>query len=1001
MKQSLTLKVIVLMLLFSFGNFVYAEGVEIIEEVVVTGTRLPQPNMTGPTGVNVLNREAIDLSGAINISELIRTLPAMGVSTLSSTNSNFTVNSSGINTVQLRGLGEDRTLVLVNGRRFVSGRPGTQNVDLNTIPTAFIDRIDVVTGGASAVYGSDALAGVVNIILKNDFEGVQLTAQSGISDEDDDETHQFNLTAGSSFADDRGSAMINIGWDKSRGVYARNRSTMRVDSAALGFFTGNDADFDKHFTPFFSSFSEKGRIGIQDASGLGLGGQFVLDDDGTVREFSSPVDGFNRQAFRALAVPDERWQFAGILDFQLNEFATFFTEINYSSTESQSSLEPFPLQSEDIYGSNPICDATGCKFGVPLTNPFLPADMLALSRTANPGIADEDMVVSFARRMTELDQRGADNTRQTFRFVAGVEGDVSDFHYEVSMNYGRTTQDQRSTGQINVVNMRNSLNAVDDGTGNIVCADEIAIIQGCIPVNIFGTGSVTAGLDPLTEKNLLVYLKAPASTQAEIEQTIVSGYVSGPVFDLPAGQVRFVLGAEYREEKSESFGDALSQQGLNAGNAIPPTLGAFDVWEVFAELEVPILSEKPFIESLDLKFAARISDYSTVGSTDAYAVSLSYIPANDYLFRAQLAQAVRAPNISELFDPLGQTFENVNDPCEGVTISGGQAAFFNLRRDPQFDPALVIASGIDPTTLGDPIATTCVQDPTIAARIASTGGLILTQPEIQGVSGFNGGAAAGGFTLEEETSDSFSVGFVWDPSFAEWAEGFNMSVDWYKIEIEDAISSIDRQTALDSCYSAVSYQASSPFCAGTLRFTNTASIGALEFTNEFTQNIAELEVEGIDVQASYRFNLGDNYGMMDLGVTYSRLLTDESIPFAGAPTDDSKGGIGSAKNKALFNVLYSIGPFTAFWQTQWIGESDVVGWVGQQIDDTYFHDVQARYLFSDNIEIIFGVDNVTDEYVEIGAFALDADLQPTGWTTAPDVYDGFGRRYYAGFKVQL
>jgi outer membrane receptor protein involved in Fe transport len=984
--------------LMPIGNL-YAE--ETIEEIVVTGSRLVQPNMTGPTGVNVLDREIIDLSGAVNISDLIRTLPATGVSTLSSVNSNFTVNSSGINTVELRNLGEDRTLVLVNGRRFVSGRPGTQQVDLNAIPTAFIDRVDVVTGGASAVYGSDALAGVVNIILKDDFEGVQLTGQSGISDEDDDETYQFNLTAGSNFADDRGNAMINIGWDKRRGVYARNRDTMEVDSAALGYFTGNNSDFDKHFTPFFSSFSEKGRIGIQGDSALG-GGQYVLDDDGTVRPFVSAQDGFNRQAYRALSVPTERLQFAGVLNFDITDSATFYTEVNYSSTESQSSLEPFPLGSDDIYDSAPICDATGCTNGVPLTNPYVPEDMLTIARAASPGIADEDLVLAFARRTTELDQRGADNLRQTFRGVAGVKGDIGEFHYDASINYGRTTQSQRSSGQINVLNMRNAFNAEDDGTGNIICSDPIARAQGCIPVNIFGTGSITAGLDDQTRRNLLTYLQAPASTQAKIEQTVASGFVSGPMFELPAGDVRFVIGGEYREEKSESYGDALSQQGLNAGNAIPPTVGSFDVWELFGELEIPIITGKRFAESLELSLAGRWSDYSTVGRTTAYAASIQYVPADDYMFRAQYAEAVRAPNISELFQPLNQTFENVNDPCEGVTVDPGssQAAYYNLRRDPQFDPALVIASGIDSTTIGDPIATTCLQDPNIASRVAATQGLILTQPEIQGVSGFNGGAAAGGFSLEEESSDSYSVGFVWNPSFAEWAEGFAMTIDWYKIEIENAISSIDRQVALDNCYSAATYQAGSQFCSGILRFNNTASIGALEFTNEFTQNIATAEVEGVDVQASYLFDIG-RFGLLNASVTWSHLITDETVAFAGAPVDDTQGTIGSPENEALVSLVYDVGSFQVAWTTQIIGESDVVGWEPEKIDTQYFHDIHGRYRLNDNVEFFLGVDNVTDEYVEIGAFALDADLQPIGWTTAPDVYDGYGRKYYAGFRVQM
>ena len=520
-------------------------------------------------------------------------------------NSNFTVASSGINTVELRNLTEDRSLVLVNGRRFVGGRPGTQQVDLNAIPTALIERIDVVTGGSSAVYGSDALAGVINIILKDEFEGVQITGQSGISDEEDDETHQINLTAGSSFADGRGRAMVNLGWDKDRGVYARNRKTMEVDSVALGFFTGDPADFNDQFTPFFSTFSEKGRITLPNVAS-----DYVVDDDGNVRPFDLSVDGFNRQDFRALSVPSERWQISSVIDFQLSQTMNFFAEINYASTESDSSLEPFAVETDDIYGALTSCSATACENGVPLLNPFVPETMRQLVRDANPGIADEDLVVGFARRTTELDQRAADNTRQTFRFVTGLEGDVGDYHYEVAVNYGRTTQDQKSSGQVNVLNMRNALDAVVDSTGNLVCRDAVAVAQGCLPVDIFGRGSIGRGLDETGRRNLLNYLKAPATTDAELEQTIYSGYLSGPIVELPAGPLRFVVGVEYREEKSESIGDVLSQQGLNGRNAIPPTIGSFDVWEVFGELEIPLLADVPGIQSLEANLAYRHSDYS-------------------------------------------------------------------------------------------------------------------------------------------------------------------------------------------------------------------------------------------------------------------------------------------------------------------------------------------------------------------------------------------------------
>ena len=980
------------------GTLFAQEEADELEEILVTGSRLTQQNLVSPTAVNVLDTQTIDLSGAVNMSELIRTLPATGVSTLTTTNSNFLVNSSGINTVELRNLTEDRTLVLVNGRRFVAGVPGSQQVDFNAIPAAFIERIDVVTGGASAVYGSDALAGVVNIITKTDFEGVQITGQTGLSDRNDLEEHTVSITAGLPFADGRGNAMFSYTYEDEKGLFARERSQTAVDGANAAFFSGDYAnDFTEDVVPFFSSFSEFGRIQIPNA------GNFIFDGNSTV-PFVSDVHGFNRQAFRALQVPLERNLLAANMNFDFSENVRLFTEATYSSAESQSSLEPFPLESNDIYGDNGAqCDLTAltCSFGIAGDNPFIPADMLAIAQTNNPGIAVEDLRIGFARRMTELDQRGASNLRQTFRYVLGVEGDFGNgYSYELSANFGRTTQKQQSTGQINVLNMRNALDVVDDGTGNIVCADAIARAQGCLPVNIFGLGSITAGLDDLTRRNLLNYLKAPASTQATVEQRVLSGFISGDLFELPAGPARFVVGAEYRDEQSESVGDALSQQGLNAGNAIPPTIGSYYVSEAFVEFEIPLLADMPLVQSWDMNLAARFSDYSTVGNTDAYAISTKYIPVEDLMIRAQYSRAVRAPNISELFQPLSQTFPTVSDPCEGVTSQGGQVGFLNTVRDVN-DPNNALNSGLDPSTVGNQTAVTCLQDPAVAARVNATGGLVLTQPEIQGVSGFNGGAAAGGATLTAEEADTVTAGFVWSPTFASWAEGFSVSVDYFNIEITDGIAGLGRQIALDRCYGAAAYDAGSDFCQGIIRFAGGPTVGAIQFSNAFQQNLATIETSGIDVQASYGLDLPGNWGALDFNVTWGILTKYDTIPFEGADVIDSKGEIGLSENEALVGIVYSRPNLIVSWNTQIVGEAVLENegdFSVSEIDTTYFHDIQGRYSIGDNVTLVGGIDNIADEYVPIGFFGPGTS---TGWNTAPDVYDGLGRRYYVGLRLDF
>ncbi|HCR65056.1 MAG TPA: TonB-dependent receptor, partial [Oceanicaulis sp.] len=824
-----------------------AEGAQ--QDVIqVTGTRIQRGNMTEATPVNTFNAEQFELSGAVNTAELLRTLPAVGVSSLTSTNSNFTVASSGVNTIELRNLTEDRTLVLMNGRRFVAGLPGTNNVDFNSIPTELIERVDVVTGGASAVYGSDALAGVVNVILKDDFEGIVASTQAGISDEGDDETYRASLTMGSMFDQGRGNAVVSSTWSRENGVYARDREGLDRDGLSRAFFDPTVENWQEDVIPFYSSFSERGRIRIP---GLSAGGaptdvaNLVFDETtGQVRPFTSanadgsPLDGFNRQAYRAIAVPTERFTFSSLVNYEVNEKMNFFFEGTYASTETRSSLEPFALSSDDVFGDNAaqfvddnndgVYDRS--RYGISILNPYVPLAMRDAARAAadfnNDGIqdiADEDLVVGFVRRMTEVGQRSSQNTRQTARIVVGLEGDLTDnWSYEVSANVGRTTQSQRSTGQVNVLNLRQALNATEVG-GQIVCADDIARAQGCVPVNIFGQGSITP--------EAAAYINAPSSRQAEITQQVYSGFLTGDVgFASPFAEenVQIVVGAEYRSEESESVPDALSQSGQNGGNVSPAVFGDFQVAELFAEAEIPLVQGRQYVEDLRLNLSARASDYTTVGQTFAWAANLQYTPVDMLRFRAQYSESVRAPNIGELFQPPSETFEGGDDVCAGLTLSGSDPAFFNSADD--------ATSGIDTGTVNSSIAQACFADPAVAARVSRDGFYIPTQGEIQGIAGFNGGNP----NLSEETATSITLGAVFSPDFGNmWVDNFALSVDYFNIEIEDAISGIARQTSINQCYDNGTgvYNASSVFCSNIVRFNSGPSVGAINELNALQQNL--------------------------------------------------------------------------------------------------------------------------------------------------------------------
>ncbi|MGJ3231191.1 MAG: TonB-dependent receptor domain-containing protein [Oceanicaulis sp.] len=978
------------------------------DTVVVTGSRITRSNLTASTPINTFNSAQIELSGATNSAEILRTLPAIGVSAVTSTNSNFFTQSSGVNTIDLRNLSEDRTLVLVNGRRFVAGLPGSATVDFNSIPTELIDRMEVVTGGASAIYGSDALAGVINVILKDDFDGVLVTGQAGISEEGDDESYQASATLGSDFDDGRGSAVASLTWSRSNGVYARDRAGRDTDGFSEALLGGDVEDWQNSVFPFFSSFSERGRIIVP-----GAASDFVFDEtQGAARPYNSALDGFNRQGFRAIAVPTERFLFSSMVDYEVSEKLGFFFEGTYASTETSSTLEPFPLSSEDVYGDNlpQFVDTDGDgvvdrgRYGISILNPFVPAGIRDAARAGADidgdgvqDIADEDLVVGFARRTTELDARGADNSRQTARFVFGAEGDLSEaWSYEASINLGRTTQMQRSTGQINVLNLRSALDVTTNADGEVVCASEIARAQGCVPVDIFGKGSISqAAAD---------YIKAPSSVQATIEQQVYQGFLTGDLgFASPwaSENVAVVLGAEYRVEASESIPDALSQAGLNAGNVSPPVIGDFAVAELFAETEIALVQGHRFAEDLRLNLSARASDYTTVGQTFAWAANMQYQPNELVRFRAQYAEAVRAPNIGELFQPLAETFEGGDDPCIGLTVNGaGDPGFLNDEAD--------ATSGVDSSTVNSDVAVACFSEPTLQDRIARDGAFVPSQAELQGIGGFNGGNP----DLSEETATTITVGAILTPNFGnEWIDRFAVSVDYFNIEIDDAISGLGRQTSLDQCYldSGGVLDPNSAFCSNVVRYQNGPFIGAINELNALQQNLATIATSGVDVQASYSMPVNDvadlfggvesDLGQLNLTLTYGWLEKYEQEAFPGAEVIDYSDTAGLFEHEFLFGAVYTRGPLTVAYDLNYLPETrlDATGFFADAVvPAAAFQDIQVRYEAVEDAELVFGVDNITDEFIRYGG-----GLDSTGTFTDAAVYDAIGRRYYVGVRKRF
>lgn len=928
-----------------------------ISEVIVTGTRIARSNSTAPTAITTIDSSVIQQSGLGNAADILRGVPSFGVSTISTANSNFNTAGAGLNTLQLRNLSENRTLVLVNGRRYVSGVPGSAAVDFNTIPVALIERVEVITGGASAIYGSDALAGVINVILDKNYQGMDLAYQFGEATAGGDIQNRGTLTAGSAFADGRGHAVISATFSQQKGLLSRERGNTRLDDVALCTSTLRPEDCQTPIEGTFSAFSEFGRFIIPST-----GRQFTVSDGsgpaGTVVPYNNAAFGFNRQAFRRYTVPTDRYLVSSLLDYEMSPNVRAFVEATFAQTRTGTNIEPFPHSSDDLNIG-----------GISIDNPFVPQAI------RDAAIAAGDTEVAYARRMTELGQRVADSRRNTYRLVTGLEGDIQNWNWEAYYSFGRMDDSQQGGGQINVVNMRQALDAMDgDGdpaTFDPVCTSAAARLEGCVPINLFGRGSISP--------EAAAYVNAPASRQAFTQQEIFGATFKGPTFELPAGPLSLVMGAEWRRERAEDVPDALTQAGLNAGNAQAPIRGGYDVGELFTEIDVPLLRDLPLVHELSVGGAFRYSDYSTLGTTNAYTGRISWSPVESLRFRGQYARAVRAPDIGELFAPGGENFAPVADPCDGVTA----------------------------TTPGE-IAQRCRSVPAIAQRIAQTGSFTLTLAEQQGTGGFTGQGNPG---LDVETSDSFSLGMIFDRDFGR-AGDVTLSVDYFTIEIEDVIDVVTRQNAIDFCFGGASFP--NPFCDFLTRDGDGPAFETGELTGVDSSFINEgtIETQGVDVSLQWRWPhlMGGIPGALALRLNYTHLLDFTQTQFGEA--DDRVGETGYSDDKAQTALVYSAGPWTVQWEWNFISDAipdNSSPLFRFDVGSYSVHDVQIAFDLSGSrlfeskpfrgTQLYIGANNVFDAAAPVILSGVGGNV--TGTDTDANVYDPVGRTWYAGLNVSF
>ena len=972
-----------------------------LERVEVTGSRILSANAESPAPIQVLTAADIAASGVTNLQELLLKNPVFGTPTISRTNSNFSTSSAGVATVDLRNLGSDRTLVLVNGRRYVAGISGSSTVDLNTIPTDFIERVEVMTGGASAAYGSDAVAGVVNIVLKKNFKGLMLDAQVGQSQKNDDKIKKFSITGGVSSGDGRDNIMAHFSASQQGAVYSRDRAISAVDELSQFALSGEAADISKVNRPAYSSFAPQGRFfyrGALTPGGAVATRNYTYDSAGKEIPFSTNgpaadgvgATGFNRSAYRTIAIPTDRLLFAANGEKAINDSHSVFFEGTYAATKTKTRLEPFPLDSTG--GANPIYQGGGyvpAEFlvgGVMLKNPLVP-DYLFSRATDRDGDGARDY--NFTRRMADIDVRGNRAERDTFRFLAGVKGEITKtWSYDAYAAYGFTKEAQTSTGQVNVANFRNALEAIPDlndinnngSKTDAICRDPIARAQGCVPINVFGAGTISPAS--------AAYVRADGSLITKVTQKFAGGTVSGEPFSLPAGPVGVAFGAEYRKEASLDEADALTQAGLNAGNARPKTIGSFDVSEVFAEVKLPLLKNLMLVKSLDANAAVRSGNYSTVGRVSSWNAGLDWALNSSVRVRANSAVSTRAPNIGELFQGASQTFPTgLVDPCLGVTA----------------------------TSVGEK-DTRCRAAPGVNANIAAAadGKFSLNTADAQGVSGFDSGNPQ----LAAEKGKSNTFGIVFAPKDIDLLRNVTFTADYFDIKIDKAINNPGRQFTLNQCYSI-----DATYCKDITRRPTqlgAQSAGSLAIINQASANTGGQLTRGVDLTASQAMKLGG--GQLSTRLSYTYLIKAYNKPTPDSDINYSQDEPGSSRNRWVLDVGYDWNGFGVKTTATYIGHSYLDD---QSFSDTFdavddtkvirtarenrkmfgevkakvYLDTQFTYKATKAAQFYFGINNLTGTKPPAIVSGLPGNT--TGAETDAGTYDAIGRRYYIGIRYSL
>ncbi|HEY5849346.1 MAG TPA: TonB-dependent receptor, partial [Lysobacter sp.] len=749
-----------------------------LDRIEVTGSRIKRADIETSQPIFSLSRDDITAQGLTSVGDVIQNITANG----STLNSTFNNGGNGETRVNLRNLGSDRTLVLVNGRRWVGGTGLGGSVDLNTIPTAAVERIEILKDGASTIYGSDAIAGVVNVILRQNFEGAEANAYIGQFDKGDGSRQAYDFIIGTS--GDRFSAMLGYGYVKEEPVMAGDRYISKEPTYTTGNFFGSGTSPDGRFALCPGGYNPSTHVctgGQTNIGGVGTAGTWTYDGAGSpARPYVPGVDAYNFAPENYLLTPQERRSVFGNASVDITDDVRFKSTITYNERVSEQLLAAMPVTLGLAPGATPLAQ-----------NVFISRNSIY-----NPTGSD---VSRINRRITETGGRSFNQDVRTFAMSAGLEGTLNFgekyFDWEGGYFRGQNKANNTTIGLFNLIALGQALGpSFRDATGVARCGTAALPIAGCVPLNILGgVGGVTP--------DMLDFVSFTAHDEYSYTQQSYYANISGELFDLPGGPLGFSFGLEHRTEDGYDSPDALINSGNTTGNARTATAGGYSLDEAYVEFAVPVLADVPFAKLLDFSVATRYSDYSNFGDTLNSKFGFRWKPIEDLMVRGNWSEGFRAPSIAELFAGQADSFPSLSDPCNTANY-GNQ--------------------------------TTIAQAQCRAEGVAA-GGYRQDSAQIRITVGGNP-------DLLPEKSESYTFGFVYSPSYA---EGLDVSLDWWKIKLTDAITTIGGTNIIQQCLDS---GGTGPTCS----LYNRNAAGDINTLLNTTTNIGGTKVEGYDLTVGYR-----------------------------------------------------------------------------------------------------------------------------------------------------